>query len=469
LSDTYQLPLATALGDAGEELRRASPNAGIAPIVSKGATGLLHDGVFDDKTCAELLSLIENARQIKARHGQIQGVRGKAFQEILGRAKAPLQVRRGSAEQSNTSILFGDAFILKLFRRLEAGVNPDCEIGQYLTEKTDFNGIPPFAGSIEYAPAGAAETTTLAMLQGLVANEGDGWKWTVEELDRYYEACAALTFPENARAELGDPLDLSEKPTSQLARDHVGIYLDSAAVLGRRTAELHLALASPTNNLAFAPEPMTPDDLLAQVSDTRRQAAAVFDVLKERVSYLPDEVIEIAASALSRRRRILDYLGQVKFDALRTQRIRIHGDYHLGQVLRVKTDFVILDFEGEPARPLEYRRSKQCPLKDVAGMLRSFSYAAHGTLINYTARHPEDLARLEPWAQLWEQFVAAEFLRAYRDTAQGAAFLPSSKADFRKLLDVFLLDKALYEILYELNSRPGWVRIPMLGLMSLAI
>jgi maltose alpha-D-glucosyltransferase/alpha-amylase len=138
-------------------------------------------------------------------------------------------------------------------------------------------------------------------------------------------------------------------------------------------------------------------------------------------------------------------------------------------VLRVKTDFVILDFEGEPARSLEYRRSKQCPLKDVAGMLRSFSYAAYGTLINYTVRHPEDLARLEPWAQLWERFVAAEFLRAYRDTADGADILPSNNTDFRKLLDVFLLDKALYEILYELNSRPGWLRIPLLGLMSLPI
>ena len=163
-----------------------------------------------------------------------------------------------------------------------------------------------------------------------------------------------------------------------------------------------------------------------------------------------------------------DHLEKVKFDGLRTQRIRIHGDYHLGQVLRVKTDFVILDFEGEPARSLAYRRSKQCPLKDVAGMLRSFSYAAYGTLINYTARHPEDLARLEPWAQLWERFVAAEFLRAYRDTARGADFLPASSTDFRKLLEVFLLEKALYEILYELNSRPGWVRIPMLGMMSLA-
>ena len=469
LSEIYQLPLAIAFGEAGEELRRTAPNAVIAAIVSKGISGLLHDGVFDDKMCADLFSVIENSRTIETHQGQIQGVRGKAFQEILEHTKAPLQVRRGSAEQSNTSILFGDAFILKIFRRLEAGVNPDCEIGQYLNEKTNFNGIPPFAGMIEYAPGAAAESITLAMLQGLIANEGDGWKWTIEELDRYYETCAAVPFPENASAELGDPLDLSEKPTSQLARDHVGIYLDSAAMLGRRTAELHLALASPTDNPAFAPEPMTPDDLIAQLADTRRKAAGVFDVLKERVSYLPDEVVEIAASVLSRRRRILDYVGNVKFDSVRTQRIRIHGDYHLGQVLRVKTDFVILDFEGEPARSLEYRRSKQCPLKDVAGMLRSFSYAAYGTLINYTARHPEDLARLEPWARLWEQFVAAEFLRAYRETANGAEFLPSSNTDFRKLLDVYLLDKALYEILYELNSRPGWVRIPMLGMMSLPI
>jgi maltose alpha-D-glucosyltransferase/alpha-amylase len=396
-------------------------------------------------------------------------VRSKAFQDILGPGEEPLQVRRGSAEQSNTSILFGDQFILKLFRRLEAGVNPDCEINQYLSEKTTFGGIPPFAGLIEYKPATNGEPTVLAMLQGLVANEGDGWKWTVEELDRYYESCAAAAFPENANDELGDPLDLYERPTSQLARDHVGIYLDSAAMLGRRTAELHLALASPTENPDFAAEPLTGDDLHAQLADARQHAVGVFDILKERVSYLPDEVVEIAASVLSRRRRILEHLGNARFDGLQSQRIRIHGDYHLGQLLRVKTDFVILDFEGEPARSLAYRRSKQSPLKDVAGMLRSFSYAAYGTLINYTTRHPEDLARLEPWAQLWERFAAAEFLRAYRDTARGADFLPANSSDFRKLLDVFLLDKALYEILYELNSRPEWVRIPMIGIMSLAV
>jgi maltose alpha-D-glucosyltransferase/alpha-amylase len=469
MSETYQLPLAMAFGDAADELRRAASNASISAIVSNGAGGLLHDGVFDDKSCAALFALIQNAGKLETRHGRIQGVRGKAFQQIFQSAEASLQVRRGSGEQSNTSILFGDRFILKLFRRLEAGLNPDCEIGQYLTEKTSFNGIPPFAGSIEYLPADAAEPMTLAMLQGLVPNEGDGWKWTVEELDRYYETCSTVAFPENVSGELGHPLDLSERPTSQLARDHVGIYLDSAAMLGRRTAELHLSLASPTHNPAFAPEPMMPDDLQTQLAELRQHAASVFDVLKERVPYLPDEVVEIAAAVLSRRRRILDHLGNVKIDSLQTQRIRIHGDYHLGQVLRVKTDFVILDFEGEPARSLAYRRSKQCPLKDVAGMLRSFSYAAYGTLINYTARHPEDLARLEPWALLWERFVAAEFLRAYREAAQGAEFLPGNNMDFRKLLDIFLLDKALYEILYELNSRPGWVRIPMLGMMSLPI
>jgi maltose alpha-D-glucosyltransferase / alpha-amylase len=467
--ETYQLPLAMTFGAAGEELKRATPTAAIAAIVAKDSDGLLHDGVFDDKVCAELFSLIEWGGKLGARLGMIQGVRGKAFGDIQGPGPAQLPVRRGSAEQSNTSILFGNRFILKLFRRLESGVNPDCEVGRYLTEKTSFDGVPAFAGSIEYVPEAPGDSTTLAMLQALVPNEGDGWKWTIEELERYYESCSAETFPENIGGMLGDPLDLSERPASQLARDHVGLYLDSAAVLGRRTAKLHLALASPTDNPDFAPVPLTTEDLQAQLAEARQHAAVVFDVLKDRVSHLPDEVIEIAASVLSRRRRILDYLGNAKFDGLHAQRIRIHGDYHLGQILRAKTDFVILDFEGEPARPLEYRRSKQCALKDVAGMLRSFSYAAQGALINYTARHPEDFSRLEPWAQLWERFVAAAFLRAYRETARGASFLPASRGDFRKLLDVYLLDKALYEILYELNSRPGWVRIPMLGMMSLPV
>jgi len=468
-SDVYLLPLAMTFADAAEELRRTAPNVIIASVLSENASGLLHDGVLDDKLCLELLSLIQNNAELRAQSAKVLGLRGKAFESILGSAESPLQVRRGSAEQSNTSILYGDRFILKLFRRQSWGINPDAEVTKYLTENTSFDQIPPFAGSIELKPTADAEPATLAMLQGFVINEGDGWKWTVEELDRYFEACAPLPIPENLASGLKTPLQISEHAPSQMARDHVGLYLDSADMLGRRTAEMHLALASPTDDPSFAPEPLTPADLESLLANLREHASHVFDVLKERVSYLPDEVVETAASVLSRRRRILYRFKMPESSGIRTQRIRIHGDYHLGQVLKVRGDFVILDFEGEPARALQERRAKQCPLKDVAGMLRSFSYAAYASLINYTTRRPEDFARLEPWAQLWERCVSAQFLRAYRETAYGAAFMPSDMEAFGNLLDVFMADKALYEVLYELNTRPAWVRIPLMGIMSLAL
>jgi maltose alpha-D-glucosyltransferase / alpha-amylase len=467
--ETYFLPLSMTVGEDGEELRRASPNAIIAPVLSGRTPGLLHDGVFDDKVCAALLSLIEQGEELPTERGGIRGVPSEGFAEAAGADGSALQVHRGSAEQSNTSILFGDRLILKLFRRQEPGVNPDAEVARYLTEHTKFTQIPPFAGSIERREAAEAEPATVAMLQGLVTNEGDGWKWTVEELDRYFEASAPLGLPENLGGELGDPLELATHPPSQLARDHVGLYLDSAATLGRRTAELHLALASPTMDPAFAPEPMTSKDLELLLEELRAHASHVFDVLKDRVSWLPDEVVEIAAAVLSRRRRVLDHFRMTLKPEDLGMRVRIHGDYHLGQVLKVKTDFVILDFEGEPARSLAYRRSKQCPLKDVAGMLRSFSYAAYASLINYTTRHPEDIARLEPWAQLWERTASAQFLRAYQEIIQGTSLTPSDRADFRRLLDLFLVDKALYELLYELNARPAWVRIPLMGILSLPL
>jgi maltose alpha-D-glucosyltransferase/alpha-amylase len=469
LSEVYFMPLAMTFAEAAHELQRTSPNAIVAPVISDQGSGVLHDGAFDESTCRELLCLIEKEGELEARRGRIRGVRGKSFRDILGTAATPLPVRRSSAEQTNTSILYGDRFILKMLRHQEPGLNPDAEIGRCLTENAKFDRVPPFAGSIEYEPRADDEPLTLATLQGLVANEGDGWKWTLEELDRYFETCAPLPFPDDLRAERKDPVELSGRPASQLARDHVGIYLDSASTLGRRTAELHLALASAKDDPAFAPEPLTAGDLQVLLADLRQRASRVFDVLKERLPYLPDEAVEIAAAVLSCRTRILDHFEALRPEAFRTWRIRVHGDYHLGQVLRVKTDFVILDFEGEPARPLADRRAKQCPLKDVAGMLRSFSYAAYSSLINYTARHPGDVATLEPWAQLWEQCVSTEFLRAYRETTHGAEFLPADADDFRKVLDGFLVDKALYEVLYELNARPAWVRIPLMGIMSLQL
>jgi maltose alpha-D-glucosyltransferase / alpha-amylase len=470
LSDVYLMVLAMTFGEAAEDLQRTSPSAVIAPVISDRGPGLLHDGVFNDSLCQELLSFIQNECDLETRHGRIRGLRGMAFQNLLGTIAEPLPVRRASAEQSNTSILYGDRLILKMLRRQEPGQNPDAEIGQYLTEKAGFDHVPPFAGSIEYEPRGEGESSVLAMLQGFIANEGDGWKWTIEELERYFEMCAPLPFPEDLHAELEDPVEPAQRPAFQQARDRVGIYLDSAMTLGHRTAELHLALASATDDPAFSPEPLTAEDLQVLLAGLQQHASHVLNVLKERVPKLPDEVVEIAAAVLSRRTRILGHFSEApQPKGFQAGRIRVHGDYHLGQVLRVKTDFVILDFEGEPARPLADRRAKQSPLKDVAGMLRSFSYAAYSSLINYTARHAEGIASLEPWARLWERCVAAEFLRAYRETAGGAQFLPENTDDLRKLLDVFLVDKAFYEVLYELNTRPSWVRIPLMGIMSLRL
>jgi len=221
--------------------------------------------------------------------------------------------------------------------------------------------------------------------------------------------------------------------------------------------------------VAFAPETMPTSDVETLVASLREEAVRVLDLLKESVAGLPDDFIDLAGLVLSRRSQILNSFRLATEDGTLGQRIRIHGDYHLGQVLQVKTDYVILDFEGEPARPIEERRAKLSPMKDVAGMLRSLSYAAYSGLIAHTTRRPEDWETLAPWAQLWERSMGAEFLRAYRTAAQEARFLPSSEDGFRKLLAVFLLDKALYELSYELNNRPAWVRVPLLGLLSLPL
>jgi maltose alpha-D-glucosyltransferase/alpha-amylase len=464
-AELYLLLLGMTVGAGADKLRK-TPTAVICPIVSRHGSGVLHDGAFDDAAWAALLALVEDARELRTRHGLIRGLPANAFQTVRSAAGEPLPVRRASAEHTNISVVYGERLILKLFRRLEPGRNPEAEIGQFLTETARFDGTPPFVGSIDYNPDNA-EPGTIAILQGFVPNEGDGWKWTVDELQRYYENCAPIPFPGDAGIMPVDPLQLGEQELSQVARDRVGIYLESAGTLGCRTAEMHLALASPTDDSEFLPELLTADDLQSMLTSLRPEALKTLDVLKDRMASLPDEVVDPAALVLSRRRQILDHFRWLGGSGAIGQRIRIHGDYRLNELLRVRTDYIIVDFEGLASSRLAERRIKQCALKDVAGMLRSFSYAAYSTLLNYTTRRPEDLARLEPWAQLWERSTATEFLRAYRERTQGAAFLPAELSDFRHLLDAYLLDQALRELLYELTNRPAWVRIPLMCVQSL--
>src|SRR6202034_3096019 len=299
-----------------------------------------------------------------------------------------------------------------------------------------FPNIPPFGGSMEVRRADE-EPATVALLQSLVPNEGDGWQWTLEELDRYYESTASVKSPVVSAVAESDEVHPE-------ARRHAGLYLDSAAILGRRTAEMHLALVS-VHDAAFTPHLPEPGDVEALRDNLCGHAAHAFDLLKTNLSRLPEDVVEAAGLALSRRGVLLTGLRALpglKSVGLWT---RIHGDYHLGQVLRSKGDFVILDFEGEPARPLAERRTKQSPLKDVAGMLRSFSYAAFSALMKYSSRRPEDFQRLEPWARLWEQSVSSAFLRTYCEFAQGVEVVPSQPVLFQQLLEAYVIDKAFYE------------------------
>jgi maltose alpha-D-glucosyltransferase/alpha-amylase len=424
------------------EYETGEPDRYLVPLSLKFGEGVLQDGLQLDAFCCALLNVIETSGSIVMRSGRIAGEPSAEFSRLRG--EGPLPLRRGSAEQSNSSLLYGDKLILKLYRRQHTGPNPDVEIGRYLTEKVHYDRIAPFAGSLIYTDR-SGESSAIGVVQGLVPNEGDAWNWTLEELDRYYEHGAHSSLPTDAQQE----------------RDFVGAYAESARRLGRRTGELHLALAAPTGDPAFAPEPFEPP-----TARLRQEALQAFDLLKEKLSEMPDDLVEMAANVLARRSEILQRIA-IPADGSYGMQIRTHGDFHLGQVLRVRNDFVILDFEGEPARPLGDRRAKATPMKDVAGMLRSFSYAGNATMMNYTTRHPEGLSLLEPWARLWERIVAAEFLNGYRGAVGDSPLLPFNPDDFRRLLDACLFEKALYELMYEMNNRPTWVRIPLAGILAL--
>ncbi len=488
--DTYQIPLALSAGRDLETIHASAPNSILTTLSTNSGPAILHDAVIREDFRQALLKFIEDNKilalskppatplvedlpdpSIGSRDiavpaeprstGELRGCHSTVFAEARG--TQPMPGRTGSAEQSNTSILYGSKMILKLFRRLQAGQNPDVEIGRFLTEVAHFPRIAPFLGDLTLS-SGNGETTAVAMLQELVTNEGDGWAWTLEELARFYESVAACPPPQTE----GEAASfLSEARIPRDAEERADLYIAAAGLLGKRTAEMHLALATETVNEAFKAEPLTAEDLLADAHRIDVQINRTLDALKLRMSSLVNETSDDAATILSRRIDLFSRAHSITSTEPSGKAIRIHGDYHLGQVLRSKNDFVLLDFEGEPARSLAERRRKQCPLKDVAGMLRSFSYAAWSGLDQYVQRHPDSQRALEPWLRLWQNSVSTAFLNAYRQAFARRPDLLPEPVQAQSLLNAYLLEKALYELLYELNNRPTWVRIPLAGILAL--
>ena len=465
--ETYFIPLSLAAAEAAVSIRESAPENVLCAMRAGTETGLIYDAAADPQACRALLSALRRMAELPARTGVFRFSAGSALGES-GESDDGLAIRRLSGEQSNSSILYGDRFILKLFRKVVPGTNPDCEVSRYLSEQVGFDGIPAYGGAIDYYTDSIVPMTA-GMLQEFVASQGDGWQWTLDELGRHYEQCVANDHEPAVTRGAQSLLELSGEEVPESMRAELGIYCDTARNLGRRTAQLHLALASPTHDPGFAPEPFDSGDLQRLSADMKLHAESAFDALRESLPRLPDEVMEKASLVVSLRRKVLAHLKELAALDVSCSKIRIHGDYHLGQVLRLDNDFRILDFEGEPARPLAERRNKQSALKDVAGMLRSFGYAAHAALFSYLARRPDTAEQLERWAVSWELSASVTFLNAYRTTAADASFLPSDADSFRRLLEVFLLDKALYELRYEINNRPAWVMIPLHGILSLGL
>ncbi len=479
--DLYSVPLAASFGEAAQKLREESPYGVVAEVVSPLGEGIVHDALDREDVCMELLSLIADAGELEGTAGRVLGCPSSLFSDsdAVHALREPvsrksLSPRRSKAEQSNTSILFGDSLILKVVRRLEDGENPDAEIGRWLTERAHFDRIAPFYGTLTRRADSGAETT-LGLLQRMVKNQGDGWAWTLNALKSYYGRCAREAAAGSLPAM--DAAWLAERAADDL-RD--------AELLGRRTGELHLAMATPVESAAFKAEVMTRADAASLLSAVREQTRQALAALKANFPSLGDDVAEMAAQVLGGRTAMLQRVDRLlsQPDAVYGSLIRIHGDYHLGQVLRVDGDYVILDFEGEPARSLADRRRKQSPLKDVAGMLRSYSYAAFAGLLAFeqTRVHESDAPSgsksgdsavaegtgLGACARAWEKGMREAFLRGYWKAVGAGKIVPEKTEDSLHLLDAYLLEKAMYELLYELNNRPTWAQIPLAGILDLA-
>ena len=467
--ETYVLPIVCQREPVESQRKAAALQVRSS---ERGIDLVLSDALRNEEFLLALLDAIENRVVLSGVRGEIRAVYTSMFQELRSSCSSAVRPRLLEGEQSNSSVIYGDCLILKLFRRLEEGVNPDLEIGLFLTEKAHFRNIPPVAGWLEYQ-AGDGKPMSLAILQGFVANEGDAWRLTLKALASFWHDLSKhprKDLPEASPNRNSALLDESNPPA--VVSSWVASYLDAVGLLGKRTAQMHLALASEPSDSAFAPEPYTASFQRALAESVRGLTEQNFDLLRKKLPELPEEHRSQAGQLVDRRAEVLQRFHSALGTPIRATRTRIHGDYHLGQVLYTGCDFVMIDFEGEPARPLSERRMKRSPLQDVAGMLRSFHYSAFGSLLVTPdeASAPDPNRRsLLPWAENWHVWASTRFLKTYLENSGAAAYFPASREELSRLLQLHLLEKAIYELGYELNNRPTWVGIPLAGISGLLI
>lgn len=444
---SYLLPMAVAWGE--DNLATTSPLRPftIAKARRANRVGAIYDASASDGLALALLDGLQRELRLTTETGEVRFVRSPALDEV--ELSEHPEVHRLSVEQSNTSMIMDRSLIWKLYRRPLLGPHPEVEIGHFLADVAGYANTPPLLGSVELSDA--AGTTTLAASMGFVLNQGDGWAWTLDYLERELETLL-LDVDGDGETEPDEPF---------------GIYGQLAQTMGQRTAELHHAFATPTEDPAFAAEPIEVADLKRWAKGIEAdidRAARALERGHEGVSEADRSDVDSLLEALP---SLVDRLTALTGSPIAAMKTRLHGDYHLGQVLIAKSDIYIFDFEGEPAREMAERRAKVSPLKDVAEMLRSFDYAASAAIHQFEQHDPAKREAAAPLAEAWRQATQRHFLEGYRVAIVGCQTVPEVMADFDRLLELFLIQKGVYEILYEIANRPGWVGVPVRGALGL--
>ena len=473
--ETYTLMLSVAAGEQASKLLREMRDYVLARLKAEdGSQGVLYGAVWDRQFNDALIGAIARRRKFKGLHGDIVAGHTRGFREEWTLARADSESSVLKANQRNSSVVFGNRLILKLFRKIEAGVNPEREVQEFLTEKTQFAHFPQYTGYLEYRPHDPEqEPMTFAILSKFTRSELNGWNYTIDNLSLFFERALTLRREDPRMREIAalEAPNLLEKDLeSALMRDLMGPYVDNIRILGRRTAELHLALASHPDLPDFAPEPFTDFYRLGLYHGMVGRVTRCLDQLRARIGSLPEEAQPEGFELLKLEEELRSRFRIMRDQRIMATRIRHHGNYRLAEVLYTGKDFVIIDFEGDPTRPLTERRIKRSPLRDVASMIRSFHSASHATLYGQVpgiVPTGSAFAQLRSWAQVWYRYVSANFVRAYLERAGKAEFLPQSRLQLTDLLRAFLLEKALHEIEHDIQHRPEWARIPIRGVLDL--
>jgi maltose alpha-D-glucosyltransferase / alpha-amylase len=456
LPELYFLPMIFVPSDSVFEKAEYTAQSVISRAEIQGKVGFILDSSYDRSFRDYLFMSMDRKLRVKDDNGVLE-FNSSVFAKLNAES---VESKILKADQSNTAIIYNDQYFFKFYRKVEQEINPDLEIVRFLSENTNFRNAPKYAGSIEYRD-NDGKTMVLGLLQEKVENQGDAWVMTIDSVGRFYERVMTKAKKEKL-PKLINKAAIKFEEAPEIIQELIGRgFYERVVRLGQRTAEMHMALASDNNNPAFTPEYFTSNYQRSLYSSLRRLTKDRFKLLEQSLDKLNVETQEIARKVLELEDSVLECFSEVYQTRVTSIKTRIHGDYHLGQVLFTGKDFIIIDFEGEPGFSFSERRLKKNPMKDVAGMMRSFHYAAFGKILLNENYREKDIEFLVQWAEQWQHYVSRFYLGAYLERMGMDSKLTEQD---EILIRTYLIEKAIYELGYELNGRPDWAIIPLRGI-----